>query len=170
VNGAGINLSAPLAEISDEMWDRTLDVNVKAMFHLTRAAGELLADGGAIVNIASTSANLARFPASTAYAASKAAVVNLSKSLARAFAPRIRVNSICPGLIATPMQSRLMEKVSDDTGRPLDEVRRSAAAGVALERLGDPAEVARAISFLLGPDASYVTGVSLDVDGGLSMR
>lgn len=170
VNCAGVALSAPLNEIDDTLWDTTMNVNVKAVFHLARAAGTALRSGGSIVNIASTSANLARFPASMAYSASKAAVVNMSKALARAFAPRLRVNSVCPGLIATPMQSSVMAKVSADTGQPLPEVIRNAAAGIALARLGETAEVARAIAFLLGPDASYINGVSLDIDGGLSMR
>lgn len=170
VNAAGVALSAPVDDITDDMWDRTIDVNVKSVFHLCRAAGKGLVAGGSIVNIASTSANLARFPASMAYSASKAAVVNLTKAFARELAPHLRVNSVCPGLIATPMQTGVMEKVAEDTGRDLADVRRDATAGIALERLGSTEEVATVIAFLLGPDSSYVTGTSLDVDGGLSMR
>lgn len=170
VNAAGINLSLPPDQITDDTWDRTLDINVKVVFHLTQAAGNRLADGGAVVNIASTAANLARVPSSTAYAASKAAVVTMTKSLARGFAPRIRINSINPGLIATPMQTALMAETARSTGSTIDDLARDWSAGVALRRLGSPSEVAGIVRFLIGDEASYITGTSFDIDGGLSMR
>lgn len=170
VNAAGVNLSTELDAIDDAHWDRTVDINVKAPFYLTRAAGTRLRDGGAVVNIASTAAHLARIPASTAYAASKAALVASTKALARAYAPRVRVNAVSPGLIETPMQQQLLASLAAERGVPLDTIVDENTRGVALARMGTPAEVAAVVRFLVSADASYLTGTTIDIDGGLSMR
>jgi len=162
VHAAGVMLVAPFGAIDDENWTTTMDVNLRAFV----TAGQLLlpalraaCPGSAIVAVASTEA-LRGQPLIPAYAASKHAVVGLVKSLARSLGPEIRVNAVCPGFMDTPMLAKSMAEVPE-------EVVQQSLQAVPLARFSHPAEVARVIRFLLGDEASYVSGAAIPVDGGM---
>lgn len=169
-NNAGIDplraRSVTETEVAD--WDRIIAVNVKSAYLMTRAAIPVMlaGGGGSIVNTASI-AGLRPGADETAYSVSKAAMVSLTAATALDFAAAgIRANCVCPGF---------MEMVMTDRRRDLTEQQQAArAAGavahVPLGRQGTYEEVARAVLFLAGPDASYITGAALIVDGGLLLR
>jgi NAD(P)-dependent dehydrogenase (short-subunit alcohol dehydrogenase family) len=160
VNNAGICEVAPLASTSDDTWDRVLDVNLRAMFRLSRAALPLLreSEAGRVVNIASVSARFAN-EGMGAYTASKHAVAGLSKSLAAEWGrDGITVNYILPGAIVTGITRELRE--ADEEFRSFWENKSP------LGRWGQPDDVARAILFLASRDADFITGHGLAVDGG----
>jgi 3-oxoacyl-[acyl-carrier protein] reductase len=155
VNNAGILRDRTIAKMTGEEWRSVLDVNLTGVFHGCKYGLEILRDGGAIVNIGSLSAE-AGFTGQANYAAAKAGVHALTRVLAREAAKRsIRVNAVAPGLIDTAMAASISEAV-----------RVKMESSMPLGRLGQPAEVARAVLFLCSPLASYVTGHTLRVDGG----
>jgi NAD(P)-dependent dehydrogenase (short-subunit alcohol dehydrogenase family) len=158
--------TVPLAETTEADWDRLFDVNVKGTWLTLRAILPLMraAGGGSVVTFASA-AGLTGSPALPAYSASKAAVVMMSRSLARAEAPNaIRVNGVCPGSIETPM----LELTFASAGSPEARAAREAEfrARHPLGRFGKAEEVAAAVLFLLSDEAAFMTGVSLPIDGG----
>ncbi len=163
INNAGITRRATILETSEADWDRIMEVNVKAIYLLSRAAIPWMIErgGGAIVNTAS-GWGLAAGPRAAAYCASKGAVVQLTKAMAIDHASEgIRVNCVCPGDIDTPM----LESEADDLGAPRAEFL-SAAAARPMQRVGSPEEVAAAILYLAGDEAAFVTGTALVIDGG----
>jgi pteridine reductase len=150
VNSAANFVQAPLLEITPQQWDDAFSLNVRAPFFLAQAAARCMSHGGVIVNIADHLA-FETLPSMVAHAAAKAALVHVTRTLARALAPAIRVNAIAPGLVAAP------EDWSEaDLTRFL--------ARVPLNRAGHDHDVANAVCWLV--DAPYVTGVVLPVDGG----
>ena len=152
----------PIATLDLAGWERTLAVTLTAVFTGLRAAVPAMrgAGGGAVVHVASVS-GLAGDRGLAAYNAAKAGVINLTRTAALELAPAgIRVNAVCPGLIDTPALARAFAR------EPAGAVR--ARAAVPLGRFGSADEVARAILFLASADASYVTGTTLVVDGGLT--
>jgi len=160
VNNAGITQDGLTMRMKDEAWDEVMRINAGSAFRMSRAVLPVLAKqrGGAIVNIASVSA-IRGNPGQANYAASKAAVVGLTRSLAREMARRqVRVNAVAPGFIATDMTDALTEQQRD-----------SATKAVPLGRIGQPTEIAPAVRFLLGPASAYITGQVLIIDGGLSV-
>lgn len=159
VNSAGIVALAPISEITTEIWHRVINVNLGGTFLVCQAAVPHMktCHDAAIVNISSAQA-LLPVAGAAVYAASKGGVQSLSKALAAELAPGIRVNTICPGLIDTPMNESLKKSVDDGPPVPLDRY--------ALQRWGRPEEIAATIIFLLSNDASYITGATLAVDGG----
>ncbi|SED70626.1 3-oxoacyl-[acyl-carrier protein] reductase [Rhizobiales bacterium GAS191] len=170
VTGAGVLMLRPdgsrnlVAETGLEEWRRTQDVNATGTFlccrEYVRRRGEETR-GGSIVTLSSVAAQLGGYRSSAAYIASKSAVLGLTKALARELAPRgITVNSVAPGLIDAPML-RLSLDPGDDA---------KASAQIPLGRLGTPEDVAGAVRFLVSPNASYVTGVTIDVNGGYRMQ
>ena len=160
VNNAGICPVAPLAETDDATWDRALDVNLRAMFRLSRELYPMLAasEAGRVVNIASVSARFAN-AGMGAYTASKHAVAGLSKSLAAEWgADGITVNYILPGAIVTGITRDLCE--ADQAFREFWENKSP------LGRWGQPEDIARGILFLASRDADFITGHGLAIDGG----
>ena len=162
VSNAGIARGAPLATLDAADWDAVFAVDVRATWLLARAAHAALAQSrGAIVAVASISA-LHPFPGLGAYSPAKAALLMLCRQLAQEWAADgIRVNSVSPGLIRTPLTEPIY--------RDPDVLRRRQQA-VPLGRIGTPEDVARAIVHLAGPDAAYATGIDLRLDGGLGDR
>lgn len=155
VNGAGLYLDQLVATMTDAQWRQTIGVNLDGVFYTCRAAIPLLADGGAVVNIASMAGHRGSFQ-HTHYAAAKGAVLAFSRSLARELAPRVRVNAVSPGLIDTPLIQPLL-KVSGTS--LIDQT--------PLKRLGRPEEVARVIAFLCSDWASFVNAETVHINGGL---
>lgn len=159
VSNAGIAISAPLAELSLEDWERTFAVNTRATWLLARAAHPLLRESrGALVATASVAAREPAAPVG-AYASSKAALVMLVRQLAYEWGPDgIRCNCVSPGTTHTG----LTDATYSDPER-----RSERASHLPLRRIAEPDEVAAVIGFLIGPEASYVTGIDVLVDGGL---
>lgn len=154
VHNAGIAVFSAVADYTDETYDRLFGVNVKGLHVGTRAALPHLTDGGRIVLIGSMAGDMG-FPATSVYGATKAAVAALARGWAKDLAPRnILVNTIQPGLIDTDLNPADSELGQQMTGL------------VPLGRYGRVEEIAGAVSFLAGPDASYVTGATLNIHGG----
>jgi len=165
VNSAGVYVKSPVEETAEDDWNRVFDVNVKGIHLVVRELLPLMEGRGAsVLNIASTLAYQTA-PGTGAYAASKAAVVSLTRSMAREFGSRgIRVNCICPGVVDTPIHDPYFET---EAGKKafFAELAEALPAG----RIGSPEDVARAALFLLGDGATWITGAVLAVDGGMSL-
>jgi Dehydrogenases with different specificities (related to short-chain alcohol dehydrogenases) len=157
VNNAGVAVFGPLAEIKLVDFDRTFAINVRAVFAATQAAARHMKDGGRIINIGSCNAERMPFAGGAAYAMSKAALVGLVKGLARDLGPRgITVNNVQPGPIDTDLNP-----ANSDFAKTLIGL-------MALPHYGSVEDVAAMVSYLAGPEAGFVTGASLMVDGGFS--
>ncbi len=158
VNNAGIAPVVPWSEVTEENWQRVLDVNLNGAFHCTRAVWNHMRDRqyGRIVNISSVGAFLGSVSAHPAYGVSKAGLIALTKSLAKEGASDgILVNAIAPGSIDTPM----LESFGP-------EARVKYAEAALLKRQGTPKELAETVVFLVSPASSYITGATLHVNGG----
>lgn len=154
INSAAIMERAPLADVTPDIFDRTIAVNLRAPFFVLKGAAAAMRQGGAIVNMA----DLAAFERWTGYpvhAISKAGIVVLTELMARVLAPTIRVNAIAPGAVLLP------ESLSDEETRRLKDT-------TPLKRLGKPDDVVKAMLYLLESD--YVTGETIVVDGGRRIR
>jgi 3-oxoacyl-[acyl-carrier protein] reductase len=162
VNAAGVLDIRPFRELSPDSWDRMIAVNLTGPFNIVKAALPFLlqAEWATIVNVASISA-LVPMAGTAGYSASKAGLTMLTKGLAFDLGPRIRVNNICPGTIRTEMTRYIWEDKAYSE---------RAAARVALKRLGDPVDVARAALFFMTEDSAFTTGTDFPVDGGFCWR
>lgn len=161
VNNAGINLRRPTLDMALADWQRVMDVNLNGTLHFCRAVlpGMVASGGGAIVNISSTTAKTPHKNAAPAYGASKAAVNYLTMHLAREFAAQgVRVNAVCPGPVETDM-----------TAQWDAAYRARVIEGVPLGRLGTVEEVAATVAFLASEAAGFITGQTIDVNGGTLM-
>lgn len=160
VNNAGITRDNLAMRMKDEEWDAVIDTNLKAVFRMARLVmrGMMKARGGRIINITSVVGSAGN-PGQANYAAAKAGVAGMTRALARELGSRnITVNCVAPGFIDTDMT------------RELPEASRAALVGsIALGRLGQPEEIAAAVAFLASPGATYVTGSTLHVNGGMYM-
>ena len=160
VNNAGITRDNLAMRMKDEDWDLVIDTNLKAVFKTSRAVmrGMMKARAGRIINISSVVGHAGN-PGQANYCASKAGLLGMTKALARELGSRnITVNCVAPGFIDTRMTQALDEKQKD-----------TLASGIPLGRFGSPEDVAAAVVFLASPDAGYVTGSTIHVNGGMYM-
>lgn len=166
VNSAGWDRLLPFIKTTPDMWDRVIAINFKGVVHTCHAILPHMAERkhGAIVNLSSDTARVGSF-GEAIYAASKAAVIAFSKTLAREHArDGIRVNALCPGLVDTPLIAEMKDD-DDFTRRILDSI----VNYIPFKRLGRPEEIAAVAMFLASDSASYVTGQVFSVNGGLNM-
>jgi NAD(P)-dependent dehydrogenase (short-subunit alcohol dehydrogenase family) len=168
VNAAGIIRIKPIFEVTTQDWREIMAVNAESIFFLCQSLGPRMRPGGAIVNLSSSSAKLATTTEAAPYAASKTAILSITRSFAHALASRpIRVNAICPGIVDTPMQEKVLAEVAREraiTAEHLSELRNRA---VPLGRASSADECAGAIWFLLSDEAAYMTGQAINFTGGL---
>jgi len=160
VNNAGLTRDGLAMRMSEEDWDTVIDTNLKGAFNFIQGVMRTMVRqrAGRIINISSVS-GLTGNAGQANYAASKAGLLGLSKSLARELASRnITVNVVAPGFITTDMTQVLP-----------DNVKSAVLAGIPLGKFGEPGDIAAAVAFLAGPDAKYITGQTLTVDGGMVM-
>ena len=160
VNNAGITRDSLLLRMKEADWDAVLATNLKGVFLCTKAVskGMLKQRSGVIVNISSV-VGLSGNAGQANYAAAKAGIIGFSKSIAKEFASRgIRVNTVAPGYISTDMTETLAEGMHSEVLR-----------AIPLGRMGMPEDVAKAVRFLVSPEASYITGQTLCVDGGMEI-
>ncbi|MEX6501798.1 3-oxoacyl-ACP reductase family protein [Pseudomonas zhanjiangensis] len=157
VNNAGVLAIAPIEAFSLEDFDRTLAVNVRSVFVASQEAARHMGDGGRIITIGSTNAERMPFAGGSVYAMSKSAIVGLTRGLARDLGPRgITVNNVQPGPVDTDMN-------------PADSEFADSLIGLmAVGRYGRAEEVAAFVAYLAGPEAGYITGASLTIDGGFA--
>ncbi len=160
-------------DMPDDEWRRMIDVNESGVFYCGQEfARHLVGAGrpGAIVNVASMAAKQGNVPYLSHYIASKFAVVGLTQAMAYELGPHgIRVNCVCPGWVATSMQERELVWEAELRGITPEQVRQSFIDGTPLGRIETGDDVARTIAFLLGPDAVFVTGEALNINGGAFM-
>ena len=161
INNAGILDSTPMADMQEETWDRVMAINLKGTFFCCRAAIPYLKKSSAprILNISSVAGRMGAFEASLAYSASKGGVLSMTMGMARQLAPfGITVNALCPGTTETDMiKMWTQEKITGLIEK------------IPLGRLGAISDIAGAAAFLTGDDAGFITGLSLDVNGGMYM-
>ncbi|MFN3006397.1 SDR family NAD(P)-dependent oxidoreductase [Mycolicibacterium wolinskyi] len=173
ISNAGISAMARFVDVSPGQLDRSLDINLKGVFYCGQAAARaMIRTGvhGTIVNTASMAAKQGRVPFLADYVASKFGVLGLTQAMAYELAEHhITVNSVCPGFVATPMQSRELEWEAELSGSTPDGVRQSWIDATPLGRLQTPDDVARAVAFLVSEDARFITGEALSVNGGAYM-
>ena len=157
VNNAGVLAIAPLAEFSLEDFDRTLAINVRSVFVATQEAARHMTEGGRIINIGSTNADRMPFAGGGPYAMSKSALVGLTRGLARDLGPRgITINNVQPGPVDTEMNPAVSEFAA------------TLKAMMPVGRYGKDEEIASFVAYLAGPEAAYITGASLSIDGGFA--
>lgn len=160
VNNAGITMDARLVKMTEEQFDKVINVNLKGVFHCTQAVVELMiAQGSGVILNASSVVGLYGNFGQTNYAASKFGVIGFAKTWARELGPKgIRVNAVCPGFIATHILDTIPEKVLEGMKER-----------VPLRRLGTPEEIANVYAFLASDEASYINGAVIEVGGGLTV-
>ncbi|HSY11552.1 MAG TPA: SDR family NAD(P)-dependent oxidoreductase [Verrucomicrobiae bacterium] len=157
INNAGISIRHNFLDITAEEWNQVLAVNLSGVFYVAQAAARYMMrhDGGVILNMASTN-GIVGHPFYADYNASKAGVIELTKSMALELAPKVRVNAVAPGYVLTPMQR------AEYNGEMLEAVNQK----IPLRRHAEPAEIAALFAFLASDEASYVTGAVYPIDGG----
>lgn len=156
---AGEATSMPFGELTPAEWKRIVDVNLNGTFNVLHTARHLLSDNAAVVIVASVAAHTG-VPHHAHYAAAKAGLVNLTKSAARALAPKVRVNCVAPGMTLTEMGQQTAASL------PPDYAEKKLLVG----RFAEPREIAQSIVFLASDASQFVTGATLDVNGGRDLR
>ena len=169
INNAGIETSGSVTTAKDDEWERQINVNLNGVYRMSRFAIPKIieAGGGTIVNMSSVG-GLVAVKDFSAYGASKAAVIQLTRSMAADYAENnIRVNAVCPGAVETPLLKRAIERMGGDKAQ---EMREMYASFTLLKRIAQPEEIAAVIAFLASDESSFITGVSIPVDGGFSAQ
>lgn len=157
INNAGISIRHRFSEITPEEWRLVMDVNINGVFYVAQQAARRMqaGQGGVILNMGSTN-GLVGYAYYADYNASKAGVIELTRSMALELGPKVRVNAVCPGFILTPMQE----------AEYTEEMQQAFARKLPLNRLGRPQDVAALFAFLASEDAAFITGQSFVIDGG----
>lgn len=171
INNAGVSTMRAVWDLTEEDWDFNMDVNAKGVFLVTRAAlpGMMARRSGCIVNTASMAGKKA-VPLLAHYAASKWACIGFTKSAAVELGPYgIRVNCVCPGYVATPMQERELVWEAELRGITVEQVKADYIRLTPLGRIETPEDVAKVVVFLCTPAAEFITGVAIDVTGGANL-
>ncbi len=154
----GLVARKTIDEMDEDFFNLVMKLNLNTAFLLTKAVVPSMKNGGSIINFASQAGRDGGGPGASAYATAKGAVMTLTRALAKELGPQnIRVNSLCPGMISTTFHDTFTQ----------DEARKNVAAGTPLRREGAPAEVADVVAFLASDESSFLTGVNMDVNGGL---
>lgn len=170
VNAAGIIRIKPIFEVTPQDWREVMSINAESIFFMCQSIGPRMRPGGAIVNLSSSSAKLAATIEVAPYAASKTTILSITRSFAYALAPRpIRVNAICPGIVDTPMQDKVLTEVAPTRGKTAEQLSAERTRTVPLGRASSADECAGAIRFLLSDEASYITGQAINFTGGQVM-
>lgn len=166
INNAGIQRYGTVVETSEEVWDEVMNINLKSYFICTKYALPHIhqAGGGAVINIASVQAFVTQEKVA-AYAASKSAILGLTRSIAIDFAPQIRCVAVCPGTIDTPMLRDAIA-LSPDPAAVLQECEEMHL----LNRIGQAEEIAALVKFLCSNEGSFITGEAIRMDGGLGIK
>jgi NAD(P)-dependent dehydrogenase (short-subunit alcohol dehydrogenase family) len=170
VNNAGVTRRADIMELTEEDWDRIHRVNAKGVFFcLQRVAREMIPRRqGRIINIASVAGKGFQGTSNAIYAASKGAVISLTKTAAQQLGPHnINVNAVCPGVVMTDMVTALIKTDADKLGIPIAEAEKRFVAGIPLKRANQPEDIADMCVFLASPQARNISGQSINVDGAL---
>ncbi|MCP8969669.1 glucose 1-dehydrogenase [Ectobacillus ponti] len=168
VNNAGVGLFNGIFEIDEQELDLQYEVNVKGLFFAMQAAAEYMVknNSGKIINLASQAGRRGE-PFALSYCMSKAAVISMTQSAAMALAPhKINVNAVAPGVVDTPFWEKVDKIFARLQNLPEGEPRRRAVEAIPLGRIEQPEDVANVVSFLAGPDSNYMTGQTVNVDGG----
>jgi NAD(P)-dependent dehydrogenase (short-subunit alcohol dehydrogenase family) len=169
VNNAGIMRVALPLDVTEEHWDVVMDVNARAVYFCCQAALKHMVGqhSGRIINIASAAGKAASTIQHPVYNVSKAAVIAITKTFAMACAREgVRVNAVCPGVVATPMQDVVDQEFARITGSTPETIRAERVARIPLGRVEQPEDVADVVAFLAGPASRYMTGQAINVTGG----
>jgi NAD(P)-dependent dehydrogenase (short-subunit alcohol dehydrogenase family) len=168
VNAAGIIRLKPIFEFTLDDWHDTLRINAESIFFLCQQLGPRMREGGAIVNLSSSSAKLATTTEAAIYAASKTTILSVTRSFAYALAPRgVRVNAVCPGIVDTPMQDKVLDEVSVARGLTREQLEEARTRMVPLARVSSAEECAGLVWFLLSDESAYMTGQAVNWTGGM---
>lgn len=162
VNNAGIYPTKPFVEMTEQEWDKVLDVNLKGVFNCTKSVLPTMMDRkyGRIISLSSIAGSLVGFPNLVHYSASKAGIVGFTKTLALELAPYgINVNAVAPGPVETPGTSELGEEMYEQT-----------KAAIPLGRWGHPKDIAGLVVFLASDESSFITGQCITIDGGYTLQ
>lgn len=168
VNCAGYSKIIPFLDHTEEIWDRTLDINLKGTFFCCQAAVTYMKDKGSIVNFSSQSGKKGT-NSYAAYCASKFGIIGLTQSVAAEFAPQIRCNCICPSVVQTPMWDKQIADYANKKGITVEEVMPRFVSNTPLKRLCYYEDVTNLVVFLLSDNSAYMTGQALNLTGGACM-
>jgi NAD(P)-dependent dehydrogenase (short-subunit alcohol dehydrogenase family) len=168
VNAAGIIRLKPIFEFTVDDWRELITINAESIFFLCQQLGPRMREGGAIVNLSSSSAKLATTTEAAIYAASKTTILSVTRSFAYALAPRgVRVNAVCPGIVDTPMQDKVLDEVSVTRGLTREQLEEARTRMVPLARVSSAEECAALVWFLLSDESAYMTGQAINWTGGM---